>query len=48
MLRTVDLNGNGTIEFDEYCWMVSDEFRLQVLLLICVVVIAHTLNKVFI
>ena len=22
LLRTVDLNGNGTIEFDEYCWMV--------------------------
>lgn len=22
LLRTVDLNGNGTIEFDEFCWMV--------------------------
>lgn len=23
LLNTIDLNGNGTIEFDEYCWMVS-------------------------
>jgi Ca2+-binding EF-hand superfamily protein len=22
LLKTVDLNGNGTIEFDEFCWMV--------------------------
>ena len=26
LLQTVDLNGNGTIEFDEYCWMVSFYF----------------------
>lgn len=22
LIKSVDLNGNGTIEFDEYCWMV--------------------------
>ena len=22
LLNTIDLNGNGVIEFDEYCWMM--------------------------
>lgn len=29
LLKTVDLNGNGTIEFDEYCWMVSTHCDLK-------------------
>jgi len=27
LIRTVDLNGNGTIEFDEYCWMMLQIFQ---------------------
>jgi hypothetical protein len=27
LIRTVDLNGNGTIEFDEYCWMMLQIYK---------------------
>eukprot|EP01034_Spumella_vulgaris_P026083 gene26082-32613_t len=27
LLKTIDLNGNGTIEFDEYCWMMAEIHR---------------------
>ena len=23
LLNSIDLNGNGTVEFDEFCWMVG-------------------------
>ena len=26
LVMTVDLNGNGTIEFDEFCWMMYVPF----------------------
>ena len=27
LVLTVDLNGNGTIEFDEFCWMLFELAR---------------------
>ena len=27
LVKTVDLNGNGTIEFDEFCWMMYEMSR---------------------